>query len=94
MVDHSPTGFSWGYGGSGPAQLALALLLEMGLSNAAALSCYQLFKLRFIAVLPDERFEMAGAFILGGACGVLAAVGRRDDARDLYERAELPGPAS
>ena len=25
LVDHSPTGFEWGYGGSGPAQLALAL---------------------------------------------------------------------
>lgn len=26
--NHSPTGFSWGYGGSGPAQLALAILLR------------------------------------------------------------------
>jgi Family of unknown function (DUF6166) len=26
--NHSPTGFEWGYGGSGPAQLALALLLD------------------------------------------------------------------
>ena len=25
---HSPTGFEWGYGGSGPAQLALALLAD------------------------------------------------------------------
>src|SRR6185312_10589057 len=25
--NHSPDGFCWGYGGSGPAQLALALLL-------------------------------------------------------------------
>ena len=25
MRNHSPTGFEWGYGGSGPAQLALAL---------------------------------------------------------------------
>lgn len=25
--NHSPDGFNWGYGGSGPAQLALALLL-------------------------------------------------------------------
>lgn len=24
--NHSPTGFAWGYGGSGPAQLALAVL--------------------------------------------------------------------
>lgn len=26
IVIHSPTGFSWGYGGSGPADLALSLL--------------------------------------------------------------------
>lgn len=26
LCNHSPTGFEWGYGGSGPAQLALAIL--------------------------------------------------------------------
>ena len=25
VVQHSPTGFQWGYGGSGPAQLATAI---------------------------------------------------------------------
>lgn len=28
LVNHSPTGFNWGYGGAGPAQLALALLAD------------------------------------------------------------------
>ena len=28
IVNHSPTGFSWGYSGSGPAQLALAILAD------------------------------------------------------------------
>src|SRR5262245_1194599 len=28
LRSHSPTGFEWGYGGSGPAQLALALLAD------------------------------------------------------------------
>lgn len=27
-VKHSPTGFSWGYGGSGPAELALNMILD------------------------------------------------------------------
>lgn len=27
--NHSPDGFAWGYGGSGPAQLALALCLRI-----------------------------------------------------------------
>src|SRR5512139_3403955 len=26
VVHHSPTGFNWGYGGSGPADLALSIL--------------------------------------------------------------------
>lgn len=27
--NHSPDGFNWGYGGSGPAQLALAIMLKL-----------------------------------------------------------------
>lgn len=29
LWDHSPDGFQWGYAGSGPAQLALALLFDV-----------------------------------------------------------------
>ena len=29
LYNHSPTGFEWGYGGSGPAQLALAILFQV-----------------------------------------------------------------
>jgi len=29
IVNHSPDGFNWGYAGSGPAQLALAILLNV-----------------------------------------------------------------
>lgn len=28
IYSHSPTGFSWGYEGSGPAQLALAIMVK------------------------------------------------------------------
>jgi len=28
LMNHSPDGFNWGYGGSGPAQLALAILAD------------------------------------------------------------------
>jgi hypothetical protein len=34
--NHSPDGFNWGYGGSGPARLALAILLEAGLRREEA----------------------------------------------------------
>lgn len=42
--NHSPDGFNWGYGGSGPAQLALAILLDVLGDTDAAGSVYQVFK--------------------------------------------------
>lgn len=50
---HSPDGFEFGYAGSGPAQLALAILLDFCEANcldeAWALDHYQAFKEKFIA---------------------------------------------
>ena len=48
-VNHSPTGFSWGYGGSGPAQLAFALLLDATNSARIASRFYQKFKREKVA---------------------------------------------
>lgn len=50
LVNHSPDGFNWGYGGSGPAQLALAVLLEF-LDDDSALGLYQNFKWAWVAQL-------------------------------------------
>ena len=58
--NHSPTGFSWGYAGSGPAQLALAILLEFTDSDQTALGLYQHFKFDVIASL-DWNFQLTGA---------------------------------
>ena len=44
----SPTGFEFGYGGSGPADLALNLLLMLT-TNEEAYERYQEFKWKFIA---------------------------------------------
>jgi len=53
--NHSPTGFNWGYGGSGPAQLALAIMLE--LAPGAATMLYQDFKREVVAAWKiDEDF--------------------------------------
>ena len=57
VVNHSPTGFSWGYGGSGPAQLALALLLEFA-TKEMALLWYQDVKWQIIARLPQADFML------------------------------------
>jgi hypothetical protein len=51
---HSPTGFSWGYGGSGPAQLALAICIDC-VGRHRALEVYQAFKWDVIAKLPGDR---------------------------------------
>lgn len=55
IINHSPDGFNWGYQGSGPAQLALAILLDC-LGRETALKYYQKFKLTIISRLPPENF--------------------------------------
>jgi hypothetical protein len=44
LWNHSPTGFEWGYGGSGPAQLALALLADHLGDDEQAIALHQDFK--------------------------------------------------
>jgi hypothetical protein len=56
VYNHSPDDFCWGYCGSGPAQLALAILLEYH-SKEVALDRYQHFKRNIIATLPKADFE-------------------------------------
>lgn len=46
--DHSPTGFNVGYGGSGPAQLALAILMEFVPASIAS-DFHQKFKWEYVA---------------------------------------------
>ena len=59
LANHSPTGFCWGYGGSGPAQTALAILADYFADDALALRYYQEFKSKVIAQLPmDLDFEI------------------------------------
>jgi hypothetical protein len=57
FMNHSPTGFSYGYGGSGPAQLALAICLEL-LDEEIALRVYQDFKWKFLAKLEPSNFSL------------------------------------
>lgn len=46
---HSPTGFEWGYCGSGPAQLALALLLDATGEKQLAVDYHQQLKSEVVA---------------------------------------------
>jgi hypothetical protein len=58
-VRHSPTGFEWGYLGSGPAQLSFAILLDhFGGDPAPARVFYQSFKFDVIAGLSRPAWEL------------------------------------
>lgn len=65
VSNHSPTGYAWGYAGSGPAQTALALVCDVvGIRRAKPI--YQTFKFRHIATLPkDEEWIFKEDQILG-----------------------------
>ena len=51
VVKHSPTGLEWGYRGSGPAELALAILLAVP-DRATVVAHYQRFKESVVELLP------------------------------------------
>lgn len=60
--DHSPDGFNWGYGGSGPAQLALAIMLHLlkDLEHGERLAqlVYQQFKWDHVAGWPHSDIDI------------------------------------
>lgn len=55
LYNHSPSGFDWGYGGSGPSQLALALLADALGDDDRAVRLYMDFKWAVIAKLDQEK---------------------------------------
>jgi len=56
--NHSPDGFNWGYEGSGAAQLALAVLLEL-VPQEKAVELHQEFKRDVIAGLVQADFTVS-----------------------------------
>jgi len=57
LRDHSPDGFAWGYHGSGPAQCALGICLEL-FGSHLALCVYQDFKNQFVAGWGPGKFSV------------------------------------
>lgn len=57
--DHSPTGLNWGYGGSGPAQCALAILLDYYKDQRYAEHGYQNFKFAYVAGIKTSQWELS-----------------------------------
>lgn len=56
LFDHSQDGFNWGYGGSGPAQLALAIAADVIGDDEQAVAIHQALKFRVIARIADNNF--------------------------------------
>lgn len=54
LRDHSPGGFEWGYGGSGPAQLAVAICSKLWPDLWSRV--YQDFKWMYLATMKDDDF--------------------------------------
>ena len=62
IVNHSPVGFDWGYGGSGPADLALNILL-LFTDKRTAEELHQVFKWDYIAKVPYSGCTIRGSEI-------------------------------
>ena len=56
---HSSDGFAWGYGGSGPAQLALALAADLLGDDDQALAVYQGLKFKVVGRLSDDGWALS-----------------------------------
>ena len=63
LFEHSVTGFEWGYEGSGPAQLALAVLADHFQDDDKACEFHQDFKRRLIAKLPRGGWSLTSQHI-------------------------------
>ena len=59
LRNHSPDDFEWGFSGSGPAQLSLALLAHALCDDELALRNYPDFKFRVVSRLPQD-FDLSG----------------------------------
>ena len=90
LVNHSPEGFEWGYPGSGPSQLALAIRAhhfhhagdEGELAEAKALALYQDLKLKLVVTLPKEGWQLTSHVVADTVSMVV-----KDNAEDTSVRA-------
>ena len=62
LVNHSPSGLEWGYGGSGPGQLALAILAHHA-GDDYAVRHHQQFKWDMITPLQEASWQLTGAAV-------------------------------
>lgn len=59
IKNHSTNGFEWGYNGSGPSQLAFAIVYDITKDEELSLQLYKEFKRRVIAPLPSDYWRLS-----------------------------------
>lgn len=64
LRNHSPAGFNWGYNGSGPAQLSLAILAAVLGDDDAALALYQGYKREFVSQISVDNWTLPAVEVL------------------------------
>jgi hypothetical protein len=88
IVRHSPTGFEWGYGGSGPADLAANVLAYFCADLREAWRLHQRFKESVIGPLPRDGSTLPFNLVRGWLQSVWRIEREDQRARELT-RAEL-----
>ncbi|CAA6803176.1 MAG: Unknown protein [uncultured Sulfurovum sp.] len=61
---HSPMGFEWGYNGSGPKQLALAILARILTNEKVVLEYYESFAKEYIEIMETSEWIIEDKIIL------------------------------
>lgn len=59
LYEHSPTGFEWGYAGSGPAQLALAICADALGDDRRAERWHQHVKSALVATIDADEWTIS-----------------------------------
>ncbi|MBX9583677.1 MAG: hypothetical protein K2X87_25525 [Gemmataceae bacterium] len=75
LRNHSPDGYNFGYNGSGPSQLSLALLADALGDDGKAQDHYQRFKSRVVARLEGNSWELSQAEIVRAVAQIEAERG-------------------
>jgi Family of unknown function (DUF6166) len=64
LFNHSPTGFEWGYSGSGPAQLALAILADCLGDDERAVRLHQDFKFNVVGAFEHDKWTLTDSQVM------------------------------
>jgi hypothetical protein len=87
--NHSPDGFEWGYHGSGPAQLALAILCKAA-GESTARQLYQEFKRKVVGLIRADEWVMSVDVVREWVADALIAEAARGAAAGLPYEVDAP----